>query len=93
VADPLDPATAWKRGKPLDDRPPGDIGLLVATNPTDGDRRHVEVVDTQVDNIKNSSGGGLQAHDYWNNRSEFVAPLAGILEESRQRRSKVPPIK
>jgi hypothetical protein len=83
VADPLDPATAWKPGKPLDDRPPGDIGLLVATNPTDGDRRHVEVIDTQVDNINNSSGGGLQAHDYWNNRSEFVAPLAGILEEGR----------
>lgn len=79
VADPLDPATAWKPGKPLDERPNGDIGLLVATNPISGEHRHVEILDTRVDNIHNSSGGGLQAHDYWNNRGEFVAPLAEIL--------------
>jgi len=39
----------------------------------------VPIRDTRVDNIRNSSGGGLQAHDYWNNRSEFVEPLAEIL--------------
>jgi hypothetical protein len=61
-------------------RPPGDNGLLVATNPVDGDEHHVQVLDTQVDNVDNSSGGGLQAHDYWNNRAEFVNPLAGVLE-------------
>jgi hypothetical protein len=27
-----------------------------------------------------SSGGGLQAHDYWNNRTEFVDALARILD-------------
>ena len=79
VADPLDPATAWKPGKPLDERPDGDIGLLKATDPISGDRSHVHIHDTRVDNIRNSSGGGLQAHDYWNNRSEFVEPLAEIL--------------
>jgi hypothetical protein len=82
VADPLNPATAWKPGEPVDRRGPGDIGLLVARNPDDGVERHVEVLDTRIDNIKNSSGGGLQAHDYWNNRSEFVAPLASILEDA-----------
>ncbi len=80
VADPLNPATAWRPGRPLDERPAEDKGLLVATNPANGDQNHVDVLDTQVDNIKNSSGGGLQAHDYWNNRSEFVAPLAAILD-------------
>jgi hypothetical protein len=80
VADPLNPATAWRPGGSLDDRPPEDKGLLVATNPANGDERHVDVRDTQIDNIKHSSGGGLQAHDYWNNRTEFVDALARILD-------------
>jgi hypothetical protein len=80
VADPLNPATAWRPGGSLDDRPPEDKGLLVATNPANGDERHVDVRDTQVDNIEHSSGGGLQAHDYWNNRTEFVDALARILD-------------
>lgn len=80
VADPLDPATSWKPGKPLDERPGGDIGLLKATDPISGDCSHVPILDMRVDNIRNSSGGGLQAHDYWNNRSEFVEPLAEILK-------------
>lgn len=79
VADPLDPATAWKPGEPLDQRPVGDIGLLLATNPVSGCQSHVDILDMRVDNIHNSSGGGLQAHDYWNNRGEFVTPLAEIL--------------
>jgi hypothetical protein len=64
VADPLDPATAWRPGQPLDQRPAGDIGLLVAVDRVDGARSHVRIADTRVDNIANSSGGGLQAHDY-----------------------------
>jgi hypothetical protein len=81
VADPLNPATAWRPGRPLDERPEGDKGLLIATDPASGDEHHVDVLDTQVDNIEHSSGGGLQAHDYWNNRTEFVAALAGIIED------------
>jgi hypothetical protein len=80
VADPLDPATAWRPGRPLDERPAEDMGLLVATNPANGDEHHVDVLDTKVDNIEHSSGGGLQAHDYWNNRTEFVTALAGIVD-------------
>jgi hypothetical protein len=87
VADPLNPATAWKPGKPTNGRPHGDLGLLIATNPADGKQHHVEVLDTLVDNISNSSGGGLQAHDYWNNRPEFVAPLADILRDANGRSS------
>jgi hypothetical protein len=80
VADPLDPATAWRPGRPLDERPEGDKGLLIATNPANGDERHVDVLDAQVDNVEHSSGGGLQAHDYWNNRTEFVAGLADVIK-------------
>jgi hypothetical protein len=79
VADPLNAATAWRPGEPVDEDPPRDDGLLKRTNPADGVQSHVAIADTRVDNIENSSGGGLQAHDYWNNTSEFVAPLADIL--------------
>jgi hypothetical protein len=82
VADPLDPARAWRPGHPLDERPPDDIGLLVAVDPADGSRRHVSVADVRVDNIANSSGGGLQAHDYWNNRTEFIAALGSLLQRA-----------
>ena len=82
VADPLDPATAWRPGEPVREQPRRDIGLLRSTDTRDGTESHVEVLDTQVDNIENSSGGGLQAHDYWNNSSEFVKPLAQILGEA-----------
>ncbi|MHB8507684.1 MAG: hypothetical protein ACYDGR_03430 [Candidatus Dormibacteria bacterium] len=35
--------------------------------------------DVQVDNVAHSSGGGLQAHNYWDNTSEFISPLARLL--------------
>lgn len=79
VADPLDPAQAWRPGEPTDEAPRRDIGLLRQTDPQTGKESHVDVIDVRVDNIEHSSGGGLQAHDYWNNDAEFVAPLAGIL--------------
>lgn len=82
VADPLNPATAWRPGEPVDEEPPRDDGLLKRTNPADGRQSHVEIGDARVDNIENSSGGGLQAHDYWNNQTEFVAPLAEILTQA-----------
>ena len=79
VADPLDPAQAWRPGEPTGEAPRRDIGLLRQTDPRTGEESHVAVADVRVDNIEHSSGGGLQAHDYWNNDAEFVAPLAGIL--------------
>jgi len=76
VADPLDPASAWHPGQPLSKRPDGDIGLLVGRDPASGDRWHVSVDDQPVDNLRNSVDGGLKAHNYWDNQSEFVQPLA-----------------
>jgi hypothetical protein len=44
--------------------------------------RNLEVCDISVDNIHNSSGGGLQAHDYWNNTKDFVPQLAKLVSEA-----------
>jgi len=80
VADPLDPPTAWRFGDPPNmPRPDGDLGLLLRRDPAGGPPQHVAIADVEVDNIHNSAGGGLQAHDYWNNQTQFVAPLAEIL--------------
>jgi hypothetical protein len=78
VADPLNPPADWRPGDPWDEPPQSDGGLLVARD-AQGDIRHVPVADTQVDNTKYSSGGGLQAHDYWNNEEQFVPALAALL--------------
>jgi hypothetical protein len=36
--------------------------------------------DRAVDNLKKSEGGGLQAHNYWDNVEQVVKPLAEHLE-------------
>jgi hypothetical protein len=82
VADPLDAATAWRFGDPLDKRPAGDLGLLLRREPAGGPAQHVAIADVKVDNVHDSAGGGLQAHDYWNNQTQFVAPLAEILRRA-----------
>jgi hypothetical protein len=76
VADPLNAASAWRPGQPLSKRPEGDMGLLVGRDPATGSRWHVRVDDRSVDNLRNSVDGGLKAHNYWDNQSEFVQPLA-----------------
>jgi hypothetical protein len=79
VADPLNAAAGWHPGESVNVRPEGDKGLLLGRSPGGGAPWHVEVNDVSVDNLLNSSGGGLQAHDYWNNKSQFVKQLASIL--------------
>jgi hypothetical protein len=78
VADPLNAPAEWRPGADWQTAPDPDGGLLVARD-GDGNVRHVTVHDQQVDNTANSSGGGLQAHDYWNNQTEFVQELAALL--------------
>lgn len=82
VADPLSPSCAWRPGQPWDPATSPDDALLVARNFEDGSFAQVPISDTAVDNIHHSAGGGLQAHDYWNNTSEFVARLAEIVRSS-----------
>jgi hypothetical protein len=78
VADPLNPPAAWRPGDPWDEPPEPNSGLLVARD-ANGAVRHVPIADALVDNIKYSSGGGLQAHDYWNNEKQFVHALSALL--------------
>ncbi len=77
VGDPLAPVACWQRGTP-----PTDLtGLFKALDPNTGIISNLEIKDRVVDNITNSTGGGLQAHNYWDNEIDFVRPLAALLKE------------
>jgi len=78
VADPLNPPAGWRPGTPP--TTPGETeGLLLARDPAGGAARHMAVSDVSVDNVADSSGGGLQAHDYWNNTKQFIPGLVAAL--------------
>jgi hypothetical protein len=75
VADPLEPAPNWIRGTA-----PTDLsGLYRSFNPETGQIMRLPIEDHIVNNLTNSRGGGLQAHNYWDNELEFVRPLAELL--------------
>ena len=42
----------------------------------------VTVTDIEVNNLENSSGGGLQAHNYWDNKEQFITQLAELLKST-----------
>jgi hypothetical protein len=75
VADPLAPPADWKRGQPL---PDGGPGMFVVHDPDSGVESAMAVSDVQVDNVKNSKGGGLRAHNYWDN-DEFCSRAAAFI--------------
>lgn len=77
VADPLEPPITWHRGDELVS--PYDPKLFSLVNPNSGTSCNIEVTDINVDNVHNSSGGGLQAHNYWDNEEQFVKQLADIV--------------
>ncbi len=79
VADPLEPSIDWLRGKRA--RTKQLTGLFQALDPETGEVMNMPIEDIEVDNLKNSKGGGLQAHNYWDNRQEFVEPVATLLKE------------
>jgi len=81
VADPLDPPASWRPGTPLTE-PGSDDGLLRARDPAGGNARHQRVLDEEVDNVADSAGGGLQAHDYWNNLKQFIPALVEVLQSA-----------
>ncbi|TMD08815.1 MAG: hypothetical protein E6J03_02430 [Chloroflexi bacterium] len=77
VADPLEPPVGWRRGQA---RPDALTGLFTGHDPLSGEPVAVPVRDIRVDNVENvADGGGLPAHDYWDNRREFCIPLAALL--------------
>jgi hypothetical protein len=80
VADPLGPPAGWHPGTPVPE-PTVKPGLFIATDPNTGKPSYVPLQDRKVDNVANSGGGGLQAHNYWDNDAEVIQPLAEILGE------------
>jgi hypothetical protein len=80
VADPLSPAADWLRGH--DVPPPTDGSSLYEQVSEEGTVAPVQVDDVLVDNLSKSTGGGLQAHNYWDNEEQVVQPLADIVRTS-----------
>jgi hypothetical protein len=78
VADPLSPPVPWRRGSPLP-APDSAQSLFQEVDPDNGSVAPFPIQDREVDNVGHSSGGGLQAHNYWDNETQVVAPLAGML--------------
>ncbi len=72
VADPLAHPVGWTTGSPA---PIKDFDHFVSRAETATVATPFDPVDRQVDNLTNSSGGGLQAHNYWSNTAEFIPSL------------------
>jgi hypothetical protein len=79
VADPLAPGREWLRGRPLPTSPASDSLFRQVSD--SGDVAPLPIDDRLVDNLSHSSGGGLQAHNYWDNDSQVVQPLADVLRQ------------
>ncbi|MFI5265874.1 MAG: hypothetical protein ACHQ7M_00710 [Chloroflexota bacterium] len=73
VADRLTPPADWKRG---DDLPKDADKTLFDVQHADGTTSPVRTEDTIVDNVANSLGTDLRAHNYWDNDVDFVPRLA-----------------
>jgi hypothetical protein len=78
VADPLNPPKPWRLGNAI---LPSDETLFNCVDLDSEDSCWIKVKDILVDNVKNSCGGGLQAHNYWDNEEDFVQQLAILLSE------------
>ncbi|MBA2394788.1 MAG: hypothetical protein H0V70_18835 [Ktedonobacteraceae bacterium] len=78
VADPLAPDSSWKRNTPTTGHM---TGLYKTLDPVTGKIDDMFIDDREVDNLKNSCAGGLQAHNYWDNKTQFVQPVSTILKE------------
>jgi len=80
VADPLRPGRQWRVG--MDPNPLVPPTLFQYRDPDGGPPVPVRnMEDRLVDNLENSEGGGLQAHNYWDNVEQVVKPLAGHLAQ------------
>jgi hypothetical protein len=78
VADPLAHPPAWQTPSGSASAPaPSDLFVYQADDAADTEPFKIE--DIVVDNLADSSGGGLQAHNYWDNEAGFVVPLAASL--------------
>jgi hypothetical protein len=81
VADRLQPSFDWYPSK--EPTPDQLTGLFQARDPKTGEKKQLLIEDIipAVNNWENSSGGGLQAHNYWDNKKEFIPLLADCLND------------
>ena len=76
VADPLNPPLSWRVGDKI---VPSDMKLFSRIDLNSETPSWIEVDDREVDNVENSRGGGLQAHNYWDNEDQFVMQFCDIV--------------
>lgn len=76
VADRLGPCAGWKRGTESTEKQL--IGIYQATDPS-GEIIPILIKDKLVNNRANSPGGGIPAHNYWDNTEEFIPQVAEIV--------------
>jgi hypothetical protein len=78
VADPLAHAVPWA---PPSGYQPAPVPSDLFTRQADDEAEPAPhpIADIVVDNLADSAPGGLQAHNYWDNRPGFVVPLAAEL--------------
>ncbi|HEY1354607.1 MAG TPA: hypothetical protein VGF67_33775 [Ktedonobacteraceae bacterium] len=79
VADPLAPPLSWRPGHPIQT---SQERLFCRIDPQSETSLWVQVEDCEVNNVEKSRGGGLQAHNYWDNEEQVVRPLADIVCQS-----------
>lgn len=79
VADPLALPAGWERGQPPPPAPADT--LFVQHDPDNGTQSQVAIEDITVDNVSDSAGGGLRAHNYWDNDT-VCKRIADVLRES-----------
>jgi len=53
--------------------------LFSRIEPNSEELRHIRVKDHPIDNVKYSCGGGLRAHNYWDNEIQFIPELVKIV--------------
>ena len=87
VADPLDPPISWHVGDVIR---PSKENLFSRIDLNSETPRRIQVIDIPVDNVNNSCGGGLQAHNYWDNEEQFVERLADIVRAIANNRPVLP---
>ena len=55
-------------------------GMYQALDPNHGQLLNLDIEDQSVDNLAHSQGGGLQAHNYWDNEVEVIPAMVDILK-------------
>jgi hypothetical protein len=76
VADQLHPCAGWKRGTQPTEKQL--MGIYQVTDPG-GEIIPILIKDKLVNNRANNVGGGIPAHNYWDNTKEFIPQVAEIV--------------